>query len=101
MEKSNKLRVFAFAKFQAVFFALVGILAGIFYSIGGFIYDLLSTGSMNSGTALAFFALLGMPVIFAAFGFILGLLEAYLFNILAKWIGGIDIGSQSKNPTDK
>ena len=97
MEKSNKIRVFAFAKFQAVLFALVGILAGIFYSFGGFIYDLLSTGSMNSGTALAFFALLGMPVIFAAFGFILGLLEAYLFNIVAKWIGGIDIGVSTKN----
>jgi hypothetical protein len=91
MEKSNKLRVFPFAKFQAVLLALVGLLAGIFYSFGGAIYDLLSTGSMNSGTALAFFALLGMPIIFAAFGIILGLLEAYLFNIFAKWFGGINL----------
>ena len=57
MEKSNKLRVFAFAKFQAVLLALVGLLAGIFYSFGEAFYDLLSTGSMNSGAALAFFAL--------------------------------------------
>ena len=91
MEKSNKLRVFAFAKFQALLLALVGSLAGIFYSFGGAIYDLLSTGSVNSGTGLAFLALLGIPIIFAAFGFILGLLEAYLFNIFAKWFGGIQL----------
>jgi hypothetical protein len=90
MDKSNKLRVFPFAKFQAVLLALVGLLAGIFYSFGGAIYDLLSTGSMNSGKALTFFALLGMPIIFAAFGIILGLLEAYLFNIYAKWFRGIN-----------
>jgi hypothetical protein len=91
MEKSNKLRVFPFAKFQAVLLALVGLLAGIFYSFGGAIYNLLSTGSLKSGTALAFFALLGMPIIFAAFGIILGLLEAYLFNVIAKWFGGINL----------
>ena len=97
MKKSNKLQVFAFAKFQSVLLALVGFLAGIFYSFGGLIYDLLSTGSVNSGTALAFFALLGMPVIFAAFGLILGLLEAYLFNIFAKWFSGIDSAFSTKN----
>ncbi len=91
MDKSNKLRVFAFAKFQAVLLALVGLLAGLFYSFGGAIYDPLSTRSMNSGTALAFFALLCMPIIFAAFGFILELSEAYLFNIFANWFEGIQL----------
>ena len=91
MNKSNKLRVFPFAKFKAVLLAMVGLLAGIFYSFGGAIYDLLSIGSMNSGTALAFFALFGMPIIFAAFGIILGLLEAYLFNIFTNWFGGINL----------
>jgi len=43
MEKSNKLRVFAYAKFQALLLGLVGSLSGIFYSFGGAIYDLLST----------------------------------------------------------
>jgi hypothetical protein len=32
-----------------------------------------------------------MPIIFAVFGFVAGLIVAILFNILAKWFGGIAI----------
>jgi len=38
-----------------------------------------------------FGALVGMPVIFATFGFILGLVEALLYNLFAKWFGGIEL----------
>ena len=91
MEKSNKLRVFAYAKFQALLLALVGSLAGIFYSFGGVIYDLLSTGWVNSGTGLGFFALLGMPIIIGAYTCFVRLFEACLFNIFAKRFGGIQL----------
>jgi hypothetical protein len=38
---------------------------------------------------LAFGALIGMPIIFATFGFIVGLIEAFLYNLFARWFGGI------------
>lgn len=88
--KLKKIKAFSLAKFQAVLLAYVGLLAGILYSFGGLIYDLLTIG-LNLGTALAFLALIGMPVIFAVFGFILGLVEAILFNLFANWLGGIEI----------
>jgi hypothetical protein len=91
MRKVTRIDVVHFARFQAVLFALVGFLSGILYSFGGAIYDLYSSGTVNSGTGLAFLALIGMPIIFSAFGFILGLVEAYLFNLTAKWIGGINL----------
>ena len=68
---------------------LLGLLAGILYSFGGFLYEL-ATNSLNTGTALAFFALVGMPAIFGACGFALGLVEALLFNIFARWFGGFE-----------
>jgi hypothetical protein len=40
---------------------------------------------------LAFGALIGMPIIFATFGFIVGLIEAFLYNLFARWFGGIEI----------
>ncbi len=43
------------------------------------------------GTALAFLALIGMPITFAAFGFVVGLIEAFLYSLFAKWYGGIEI----------
>ena len=91
MAKLKKIGMFSFAKFQAVLMALVGLIFGILYSFGGAIYDVLTTGSVNLGTALAFLALIGMPIMFATFGFIVGLIAAFLYNLFARWFGGIEI----------
>ncbi len=91
MTKTNSIGVLALAKFQAILFAFVGLAAGVVYSFGGFIFDLVTTGSLNLGTALAFLALIGMPLIFAVAGAVLGIFEAVLFNLLARRFGGIKI----------
>ena len=103
MTKVKKIRVLSFAKFQAVLFALLGFLAGVIYSFGGLLIDTLvsigwvspalaSTPGLSYGTVLAFGALIGMPIIFAAFGFMVGLIEAFLYNLFARWFGGMEIG---------
>ena len=79
---------------------LVGLIAGILYSFGGAIYDVLvskewitsaSTPGVGWGTALAFLALIAMPIMFATFGFIAGVLGAFLYNLVARWVGGIEM----------
>ena len=52
--------------------ALTGLALGLLYSLGGLIIDFTTTG-LNTGTALAFLALIGMPLIFSAIGFLIGL----------------------------
>jgi hypothetical protein len=100
MAKVKTVRVFSFGKFQAVLMAPLGLIAGILYSFGGAIYDVLvstkvlsssTTPGVGYGTALAFLALIGMPIMFAAFGFIVGLLEAVLYNLFARWFDGLEI----------
>ena len=87
------------AKLQTVVFGLLGLLAGILYSFGGLLIDTLvtigwitssETPGLSYGTILAFGALLGMPIIFAVVGFVVGIIGAILYNIFAKWFGGID-----------
>ena len=68
--KIKKIKVVSFAKFQAVLTTFVGLIAGILYSFGG---------------------LIGMPIVFAAFGFVVGLVQAFLYNLYASWFGGIEI----------
>lgn len=106
METLQKLKIFAFAKFQAILMALVGLLAGILYSFGGFIIDLLvsinwvstsETPGLSYGTVLAFGALIGMPMLFAAAGFLAGIVEAMLYNLFSKWFGGIKLNFHQKN----
>jgi hypothetical protein len=90
MAKLKRLGVLFSAKLQAILMAFVGLIAGMLYAFGGAIYELL-TGTLNSGTALAFFALIGMPIVFAIFGFVAGAIGAFLYNFAAKWVGGIEV----------
>ncbi|MDH3216345.1 MAG: hypothetical protein OEN01_08640 [Candidatus Krumholzibacteria bacterium] len=90
MAKLKQIGILFLAKLQAIVMAFVGLIAGILYSFGGFIYEAF-TGTLNSGTALAFLALIGMPIVFAAAGFIVGLIEAFLYNLIARWFGGIEM----------
>jgi hypothetical protein len=90
MAKLRRLGVLFSAKLQAIQMAFVGLIAGILYAFGGAMYELL-TGTLNSGTALAFLALIGMPIIFAIFGFMAGAIGAVLYNLVARWFGGIEM----------
>jgi hypothetical protein len=102
MNKIKKIGVFSFARFQAILAGLIGLVCGILYSFGGLIIDVLvslailspismETPGLSYGTVLAFGALIGIPVIFMVAGFILGLMEAILYNLFAKWFGGLKI----------
>ena len=51
--------------------ALVGLASGVLYSFGGLAVDLVTTG-LNAGTAMAFGALIGMPVLGGLAGLGLG-----------------------------
>jgi hypothetical protein len=85
-----------------VIFGIVGLFCGIVYSFGGLLIDILvslnwlssevmETPGLSYGTALAFGALIGMPIIFALAGFVLGIIEGIVYNLFSKWLFGIKI----------
>ena len=81
------MQILPTAKRVARWMAYVGLACGVLYSFGGLIYDLLSVG-LNWGTALAFMALVGMPILFGAFGFICGALYAFVVGGIGAMHGG-------------
>lgn len=102
MKKLKKLKIFPFALFQAFLFLLIGVIFGVLYSFGGLIIDTLvstnvlsakkmETPGLSYGTILAFGALIGMPLIGAAIGFLSGIVEAILYNIFTNIFGGLKI----------
>ena len=52
--------------------AILGLALGLIYAVGGLVLDWTTTG-LNAGTALAFLALIGMPLMFGALGGLAGL----------------------------
>lgn len=100
MTKIKKVGVLSMVKFQTALGALVGLIAGVLYSFGGLVLDILvtygwiisnETPGLSYGTVLAFGALIGMPIIFAVFGLISGIVAAFSYNLIAKLVGGIEI----------
>ena len=84
MKKGKKIKIVSFAMFQATVLGLIGLGLGILYSFGGAAYDLFTIG-FNQGTLLAFGALIGMPLILAVGGFVLGLIEGILYNFFLRF----------------
>lgn len=90
----------SFAKLHTVTGVLIGLILGIVYSFGGLLIDTgvtigwitsHETPRLSYGTVVAFGALLGMPAIFAGLGFVVGLIGAIVYNLFARWFGGIEI----------
>lgn len=109
MPRTKKVNLFSFARFQAVLFGLLGVLAGVFYAFGGLVVDTVvslgwvssetgDTPGLSSGTLLAFGALVAMPIIGVVAGWVTGLIEAILFNVCSRWVGGIT-GDFLANPS--
>ena len=100
MARIKRIGVIFSGKLLAIYGAGMGLLAGLIYAVGGFGIDLLvslswitssETRGLSSGTALAFLALIGMPVIFSCAGFLIGILGAFLYNLASKISGGIKL----------
>jgi len=100
MKKSKKIKPLAFLKFQTVMGSIFGLMMGIMYAFGGLIIDALvsanwlthpETPGLSYGTILAFGALIGMPIIFAGFGLIIGIFEVLVFNGLSKWLDFLEL----------
>lgn len=98
MATLNHIGVLSSAKLLSGIMALAGLFTGILYSFGGAIIDILvssgwissgSTPGVGYGTALAFLALIVMPILFAISGLLTGTVGALLYNLAARWLGGI------------
>lgn len=96
-----RLRSFSvvqFALMGGVVYALIGIIAGLFEGLAA-----MTASSMFQGYGLpniGAFGIVLFPIFFAVllfiFGFIYGLIGAALYNLVAGWIGGIEMRLETR-----
>jgi hypothetical protein len=94
MKEISKIRVVSCARLLAFVMAIMGFFAGIFaafFSItpGRDAFCLREFCPLYSG--LSFWAIIIFPIVYAIIGLICGGLGATIYNISARWVGGIEI----------
>lgn len=86
---------FSCAKINCLVSASIGLIIGFFWSAGAlFIGSLMGEMGGQEGRFAALFgigAIIFMPLFYGMVGFIGGLIAAWLYNLFAAWVGGIEI----------
>jgi hypothetical protein len=83
------------AKVSGVLYAAAGLLIGIFFSLISLVAgSLAAAAGDDSGLFGALFgvgAIILLPIFYGAIGFVGGAIGAWLYNVVAGWVGGIEV----------
>lgn len=100
----RRIGVLSAAKIGSVIGAFAGVLAGVMFYLLGALGGLASAAGEGQSEAdaavTAFMAGMGLlsivilPVVYAIFGFIGGAIQALLFNLAARVMGGLEVETQ-------
>jgi uncharacterized membrane protein len=76
-----------------VLYALLGLILVPFFMIGGAVA---AAAARQSGAQLPFTFLFGfgalcLPIFYGMMGFVFGVIAAAVYNLVAKWTGGLEI----------
>lgn len=88
----KRLGVLSVAKLQALTMAVFGLLIGLIYAFIGIIASAIGGGAEAAlGIGLSLLAIIFVPIIYGIFGFIVGAIGAFVYNLFAGWVGGIEM----------
>jgi hypothetical protein len=79
----------------AVLYGIVGLIFVPFFLIAGLLGSRAGTPAAFGGVFLAIF----FPILYAALGFIGGIIMAAIYNLVAKWTGGLEFEVADVAPT--
>jgi len=99
MAELKKVGVMSVAKVSAVLSAIYGLVMGVFFALSAsYLTVLVPTAGASAGFFLSFgiLSIIVMPIFFAIGGFIGGAVGAFLYNLVAKAVGGIKMEFEGK-----
>ena len=78
-------------KILAVIYGVIGVLFIPFFLSLSAVSAHLPAGQRSGVMALGVGIALAMPLLYAVMGFVCGALGALIYNLVAKWMGGIEV----------
>ena len=94
----KKVGVFSLAKLYSVLMFVIGFFIGLFFSFIAYLTKSAAptTPDLAVYHAIGFWALLIFPVLYGIIGFIAGAVGAFLYNLIAKSVGGLELEFDKK-----
>jgi len=92
------------AKILGIIYAIFGFVVGLFFSFFMLMGTVLGSVLEDSpeplvGMIFGFGSVVAFPILYGVLGFIGGIITAGIYNIVARWIGGIEIELEEKPAT--
>lgn len=96
----NKMGVLSVAKMQAVLGLVIGLIIGIIYGAIIILYSLLGASLVGGdarfavgggGIVIGIVVMIAVPIFYGIVSFIAGAIVAFVYNIFAGMIGGIEM----------
>jgi hypothetical protein len=99
----KRVGVFSIAKMQALIGFIIGLIVGVLYGvifiIGGAVTMTQSSSSAGPGGAMMIGMgvgfMIGLPILYSIFSFIFGAIFAWVYNISARFVGGVELELES------
>jgi hypothetical protein len=100
MHTIKSIGVLSVAKIVGAMYGAMGLLLMPFFLLMGVVGPWLPNQNGRNPFGLMFGLVLGLfaPVVYGVMGFVFGALGAFVYNLMAKWIGGIEVQVQPSNP---
>jgi hypothetical protein len=88
----KRINPMSFAKVSGTLYALMGLLIGAMFSLIGLVGGAASNESMGMGfgAIMGVGAIIFFPILYGILGFVFSLIGAWLYNIVAGMVGGIE-----------
>ena len=99
MQVLRSVGVLSFAKMAGAVYGALGLAFAPFVVLLAVIGSMVGSRQHPLGPVFSIVFAILMPVIYAAMGFVMGAIGAFVYNLVAKWIGGVEVELASTSPT--
>lgn len=89
MKEIKRMDVLSVGKIYAITMAIIGFIGGIIIALVGSAATFGRPGMLGAGFGVA--SIIIFPILYGILGFIIGIIGAAIYNLVAGWVGGIKI----------
>jgi hypothetical protein len=96
MVKIKKIGILSLGKILGILYALLGLILGAFITLFALITPAFSSTSAPGmfGALFGVGAIILLPIFYGVMGFVMGLIMALLYNLVASWVGGLEVETE-------